>query len=153
MNLEDKIAALRSINDGLRETLLLVQDAAARGEIGVLDVAATCGGGCYTLWDRVDAALLPERTDQAEVMSLAGEGFAIGERGHWYSPAVVRKKLTAEREMRLAIATDLQEYLYRVASQVPFEHAEWARERGEALLAALRSNVGGNRLAPTQEQR
>lgn len=36
------------------------------------------------------------------------------------------------------LATDFQEYLYRVSSQVPFEHAQWAKERGDALLAELK---------------
>jgi hypothetical protein len=40
-----------------RDALAKVSDAARRGEIGVLDVAKTCGGGCYTLWDDVCAAL------------------------------------------------------------------------------------------------
>jgi hypothetical protein len=38
-----------------------------------------------------------------------------------------------------AIATDLQEYLYRVSSQVPFEHAQWANERGAALLGQIKN--------------
>lgn len=37
------------------------------------------------------------------------------------------------------LAEDFREYLYRVASQVPMEHAKWARERGEALLSALKA--------------
>ena len=47
--------------------------------------------------------------------------------------------VAAERERRYALATDFREYLYRVASQVPFEHAEWANELVSALLAALRA--------------
>ena len=36
------------------------------------------------------------------------------------------------------LAADLQEFIYRCASQVPFEHAAWANERGSALLAAVK---------------
>jgi len=50
----------------------------------------------------------------------------------------VAAAVAAERERRIALAAAFQEYLYRVASQVPFEHAGWANERGAALLAALR---------------
>ncbi len=45
--------------------------------------------------------------------------------------------VAAERERRRSLAADFGEYLYRTASQVPFEHAEWARKRGAALLAKL----------------
>ncbi len=41
----------------LIEVLRKVQDAARRGEIGVLDPQKTCGGGRYTLWDQIDRAL------------------------------------------------------------------------------------------------
>lgn len=37
-----------------------------------------------------------------------------------------------------SLAEDFREYLYRVASQVPLEHAEWAQQRGAALLAVLK---------------
>lgn len=52
-----------------------------------------------------------------------------------YAAAAVQ----AERERRMALAEDLHEYLHRVSSQVPMEHAAWAQERGAALLAALRA--------------
>lgn len=38
------------------------------------------------------------------------------------------------RDLTLAF----HEYLYRVSSQVPFEHAQWAQERGSALLEQLK---------------
>ena len=44
-------------------------------------------------------------------------------------------KLLAQRQ---SLAEDFREYLYRVASQVPFEHQEWANQRGAPLLAALK---------------
>ena len=48
----------------------------------------------------------------------------------------------ASAKRNLALATDLREFIYRCASQVPFEHAQWANERGEALLFELkRPNV------------
>lgn len=43
------------------------------------------------------------------------------------------------RERIDALAADMREYLYRVAAQVPFEHAQWAQERGAALIAALQA--------------
>lgn len=49
------------------------------------------------------------------------------------------RNLAAERERRAALAADFAEYLYRVASQVPLEHAAWAQARGAALLAALKA--------------
>jgi hypothetical protein len=36
------------------------------------------------------------------------------------------------------LIADFQEFLYRAASQVPFEHANWANERGTALMAQLK---------------
>ena len=44
-----------------------------------------------------ELGLLPEQEGQADVMTLAGPGHASDERGHWYSPAAVRKILDAER--------------------------------------------------------
>ena len=35
------------------------------------------------------------------------------------------------------LVADFREFMYRAASQVPFEHAAWANERGEALLKQL----------------
>lgn len=40
-------------------------------------------------------ALLPARRAQADVMTLAGSWTATEERGHWYSPAAVRKRMEA----------------------------------------------------------
>jgi len=48
-------------------------------------------------------------------------------------------EVAAERERRRALAADFGEYLYRTASQVPMEHAEWAQQRGAALLDALKA--------------
>lgn len=58
---------------------------------------------------------------------------------HYYTSDQMREAVAAERERRHALAADFSEYLYRVQSQVPFDHAEWARQRGEALLAALKT--------------
>ena len=38
-----------------------------------------------------------------------------------------------------ALIADFQEFIYRTVSQVPFEHAEWANQKGQALMAALKS--------------
>lgn len=58
-----------------------------------------------------------------------------------YAPhrAVLLGDVSAERGRCTALAADFQEYLYRIAAQVPFDHAEWAQQRGAALLAALRA--------------
>ena len=56
-----------------------------------------------------------------------------------FADAIAALAADAERDRRRALAVDFREYLYRVSSQVPFEHAQWAHERGEALLAALRA--------------
>lgn len=55
-----------------------------------------------------------------------------------FAMEVARRAVAAERQRRVLIAEPMREYLYRVSSQVPFEHAEWAQQRGRALLAALR---------------
>lgn len=36
------------------------------------------------------------------------------------------------------IVSDFAEFMYRVASQVPFEHAEWAQSKGAAILEQLK---------------
>ena len=41
--------------------------------------------------------LLPESTAQANTMTLVGEEFSAYERGHWYSPAWVQRRIDAER--------------------------------------------------------
>lgn len=112
------IDALKAARDALLEAeaaLDAVYDAACRSEIVVRDVATTCGGGTYGLWDRADRAadecglaiaaadaalavvaderspLLPCSTTQADVLTLAGEQFSAYERGHWYSPSFVAR--------------------------------------------------------------
>jgi hypothetical protein len=47
------------------------------------------------------------------------------------------------------IVSDFQEFLYRVASQVPFEQAPWANERGAALMAQLKQLAAGSVSAPS----
>lgn len=48
-------------------------------------------------------------------------------------------EVAAERERRHVLAEPFREYLYRVASQVSLEHAQWANEHGDALLDALKA--------------
>ena len=58
------------------------------------DKVASRGGSALT----AELGLLPDQEWQAEVMTLAGPGHADDERGHWYSPAAVRKMLDSERK-------------------------------------------------------
>lgn len=50
------MTTLREAAQAALDALKAVYGSACQGEIGVLDVAATCGGGVYTLWDRIKAA-------------------------------------------------------------------------------------------------
>ena len=50
----------------------------------------------------------------------------------------LRDEIARLRTQRQSLGEDFREYLYRIASQVPFEHQEWANQRGAALLAALK---------------
>ena len=52
--------------------------------------------------------------------------------------AKLEAQLSQAALSRQLLIADFAEYLYRTASQVPFEHATWARERGQALLNALK---------------
>jgi hypothetical protein len=49
------------------------------------------------------------------------------------------------------LAADFSEFLYRVASQVPFEHATWANERGAALLEHIKRLTGAAQPSPSVE--
>jgi len=66
---------------------------------------------------------------------------------HGYGPSVEVEDMppnrstgpaATEQGAESSLASDFSEFLYRVASQVPFEHASWAQERGGALLAAIK---------------
>lgn len=81
--------------------------------------------------------------DRYDVESFAPYDMEKAPDGMWvmYDDAqvAIAAAVAAERERRTALAADFQEYLYRIAAQVPFDHAEWAQQRGAALLAALRA--------------
>lgn len=53
------------------------------------------------------------------------------------SPKIVPQTMFVGAQQQLV--SDLREYLYRVSGQLPFEAAQWANERGAALLDAVRA--------------
>lgn len=81
-------------------------------------------------WSTARSADGTFKSEEAEACRLAWQA------GHEFGTHTAQAQ---ERERRYSLAADLQEYMYRVSSQVPFEHAQWASERGAALLAALRA--------------
>ena len=54
-------------------------------------------------------------------------------------------KLYAAPVVPASLVADFQEFLYRAASQVQFEHAAWAHERGAALMEQLKQLAGNNK--------
>jgi hypothetical protein len=41
-----------------------------------------------------------------------------------------------------ALVSDFHEFIYRVVAQVPFEQAEWANQKAQALMSALKAAQG-----------
>lgn len=85
-----------------------------------------------------DLPPLPEPKQPADAMFyIDGQDLFTADQLRAYAAEAVR----VERARIEALAADFQEYLYRTASQVPFEHSGWAAERGSALLAALKGTA------------
>ena len=96
-----------------------------------LPVCLGCGeqiGECRSDPTLPHNALVPDRWGLADAAWNAAGKHAQG----------LRDENAKLRIQLQALAEDFREYLYRVASQVPFEHQEWANQRGAALLAALK---------------